>query len=446
MFTRLERYAYAPTAALVLWAMLLVAAWPAVAEAQETLQANDPQGSNYDARAASYVVVAPGDSLWSISAERLGPNASPRRIMNGVERIHARNRERIGADPDLVFVSQELSIPRAMSGPSTRATVPARKAAEAAGVGAAGANPRDRAARGSAGKEAPRKAPRQGAIPRSEISLEEAAAMLGTDTVGKEALPEPRAVTPVPAVRMAASKDAQPGSFFGGPAAARAEGRRLLGLGVMVLTLVLATLVAAYGRGAIRRKARKPALRFRETYGGTYAASHRSASQEEASQWWVSEVRSHTPPSDGPTNAGAASEDRSDRTGPSAVARAKRARILRKRPPSLRRQSPQLQARRLRLPARAQFQRRTLSGRRRVMASARRKEWEPGAALVGALGGLPLQFGAGHSENLVELRSHLEGALGELKHLERRRILSEREKTRREALGTLLASIGRAEE
>jgi hypothetical protein len=80
------------------------------------------------------------------------------------------------------------------------------------------------------------------------------------------------------------------------------------------------------------------------------------------------------------------------------------------------------------------------------MASARRKEWEPGAALVGALGGLPLQFGAGHSENLVELRSHLEGALGELKHLERRRILSEREKTRREALGTLLASIGRAEE
>jgi hypothetical protein len=80
------------------------------------------------------------------------------------------------------------------------------------------------------------------------------------------------------------------------------------------------------------------------------------------------------------------------------------------------------------------------------MAIARRKEWEPGAALVGALGGLPLRPGASQGENLAELRPQLEEALGGLKHLERRRVLSEREKTRREALGTLLASIGRAEE
>src|ERR687894_378617 len=121
------------------------------------------------------VVVRPGDSLWSISEERLGPDASPRRVMRGAERIHALNRERIGADPALVLAGQELTIPRAMSEPPNGATPPARKAAEASGP-----DPRERAAKGPAGKGAP---PRPGGGPpvsrREDGGLERRATLLG---------------------------------------------------------------------------------------------------------------------------------------------------------------------------------------------------------------------------------------------------------------------------
>ena len=119
------------------------------------------------------VVVRPGDTLWSISERRLGTGATPQRIMNGAEKIHALNRARIGADPNLILVGQELLVPPAMSEPpaGVGATVSARKAAPL---------------RGPAGKEAPRRAPRQGAIPRSGISLEELARMLGAATSPQE--------------------------------------------------------------------------------------------------------------------------------------------------------------------------------------------------------------------------------------------------------------------
>lgn len=73
------------------------------------------------------------------------------------------------------------------------------------------------------------------------------------------------------------------------------------------------------------------------------------------------------------------------------------------------------------------------------------KEWEPSTALVNALGGLPLRPGAGQGENLARLKPHLEEAFGALERLERLRGLSEREKTRRESLRVLMASIERDE-
>ena len=283
------------------------------------------------------VVVRPGDSLWSISEERLGPDASPRRVMRGAERIHALNRERIGADPALVLAGQELTIPRAMSEPPNGATPPARKAAEASGP-----DPRERAAKGPAGKGAPRKASGQGAIPRSAISLEEAAGMLGAGTAGKEALPNQRAVAPVPAARTVASNDAQPSSvgpllstvrtgfasaasaltdpLFGAPADARAEGRRLLGLVVLALTPAVAALAAACARGAARRKARRREAWFREGYGSPYAALDPSASQEGASRR-VPGARGQTASSGSPANAGAAPENRTDRVGLAGIVR-----------------------------------------------------------------------------------------------------------------------------
>ncbi len=73
------------------------------------------------------------------------------------------------------------------------------------------------------------------------------------------------------------------------------------------------------------------------------------------------------------------------------------------------------------------------------------KEWEPGAALTGALEGLSLLPETHRDGDLAGLKPHLEEALGELADLEWQRGLSGRERTREEALRMLLGSIERAE-
>jgi Tol biopolymer transport system component len=57
------------------------------------------------------VIVKPGDSLWSISEQRLGPQASPQRVYDHADQMYALNRKLIGSDPDLIFAGQRLSLP-----------------------------------------------------------------------------------------------------------------------------------------------------------------------------------------------------------------------------------------------------------------------------------------------------------------------------------------------
>jgi nucleoid-associated protein YgaU len=54
--------------------------------------------------------VLPGDTLWSIAAERLGTD-DVRRIARYWPRIHRANREVIGANPDLLRPGQVLELP-----------------------------------------------------------------------------------------------------------------------------------------------------------------------------------------------------------------------------------------------------------------------------------------------------------------------------------------------
>ena len=126
---RLERYVYLTLVTLALCALILVAS-PAVAQVKEggaaAMPQEEAQASNRGAGATPThnatpatqtpttthtVVVRPGDSLWSISEEHLGPNATPPQIESRVERLWALNRHRIGADPNLIFPGQELSLP-----------------------------------------------------------------------------------------------------------------------------------------------------------------------------------------------------------------------------------------------------------------------------------------------------------------------------------------------
>lgn len=56
-------------------------------------------------------VVSVGESLWSIAAEHLGPDAGPDRVASLWPRIHAANIAVIGDDPDLIHPGAELVIP-----------------------------------------------------------------------------------------------------------------------------------------------------------------------------------------------------------------------------------------------------------------------------------------------------------------------------------------------
>jgi hypothetical protein len=105
LFARLNIYVYRPLAVLAL-SVAVLAISPAVAQAQGIAATNDAHGTER-------IVVRPGDSLWSISEERLGPNATPRQIDRAVERIYALNRDRIGADPNRIFPGQEFLVPPA---------------------------------------------------------------------------------------------------------------------------------------------------------------------------------------------------------------------------------------------------------------------------------------------------------------------------------------------
>ena len=62
---------------------------------------------------AAEVVVLRGDSLWSIVARHLGPEASDAEVAAQWPRWHAANRSVIGDDPDLLLPGQVLRAPHA---------------------------------------------------------------------------------------------------------------------------------------------------------------------------------------------------------------------------------------------------------------------------------------------------------------------------------------------
>ncbi len=66
-----------------------------------------------DGSAPGPVVVAPGDSLWSIAARRLGPGASDAEIDAAWRALYARNATAVGPDPDLILPGQRLAPPEA---------------------------------------------------------------------------------------------------------------------------------------------------------------------------------------------------------------------------------------------------------------------------------------------------------------------------------------------
>jgi hypothetical protein len=84
----------------ILAALLL----PGRAEAQEQATPN-----------TTTKLVEPGDSLWTIAQAQLAPDAAPQQVAEEVERIYALNSDPIGDDPNFLLVGQELFVGPALS-------------------------------------------------------------------------------------------------------------------------------------------------------------------------------------------------------------------------------------------------------------------------------------------------------------------------------------------
>lgn len=64
-------------------------------------------------RAASpeHLVVRPGDTLWHLAEVQLSTPSSEGDVATLVDRLHRRNHEEIGSDPDLIRPGQRLTVP-----------------------------------------------------------------------------------------------------------------------------------------------------------------------------------------------------------------------------------------------------------------------------------------------------------------------------------------------
>jgi nucleoid-associated protein YgaU len=72
--------------------------------------------SGQPVRVPARVVVKPGDTLWSIAATELGPNATAEDVATRWPAWYAANRQLIGPDPDLILPGQVLRIPASATG------------------------------------------------------------------------------------------------------------------------------------------------------------------------------------------------------------------------------------------------------------------------------------------------------------------------------------------
>jgi hypothetical protein len=166
------------------------------------------------------LMVYPGDSLWSISQRHLGPQASPQQIANEVERIFELNRDRIGENPSMLMPGEELLLAPSVSEPEADmpANEPENAPAAAAAVEPAAQQPPVAASEGS--EPAAQPAPSE----ENEPGAESPAAKNETSEPVETASDAP---LDIPAIAQAYLPDE----------------RELIGLGIFVLTFLLALLM-----------------------------------------------------------------------------------------------------------------------------------------------------------------------------------------------------------
>jgi hypothetical protein len=247
----------------VLAALSILAVLPGMAEAQEEAEAQEDTGptasveaeqnSTTDdekgASATPRLVVEPGDSLWSISEEHIGPGATPEQIAYEVERIFELNRDQIGENPNLIFPGQEFFLVSAAPGgaaaaPEQPVAVAEQQAPEPIVVESEGVSDSPAAEDAAIENVVPEDGVSEGAVSEDAIP----AALPSRDQTDERAESAPAESAPA---ESAPAESAAPATTAGSIGDSVLEAynnlkgdRRLLGVGILALTLIVALLMA----------------------------------------------------------------------------------------------------------------------------------------------------------------------------------------------------------
>jgi hypothetical protein len=178
-------------------------------------------------------VVEPGDSLWTIAQARLSPDYAPQLVAEEVGRIYELNRDQIGDNPNLIFPDQQFFLTSAAAnGDGRAAVVPEEEVVSEAGV-YEGTVSQDVV---PAQQRADQTDQQAQSTPAESVTAESVTA----ESVTAESAPSesiPAESTP------ATTAGSIAGSLLDAYNNLKVE-RRLLGVGILALTLIVALLMA----------------------------------------------------------------------------------------------------------------------------------------------------------------------------------------------------------
>lgn len=230
-------------------------------EAEQNTTTDDEKGAPAAWRPApesstTRLVVEPGDSLWSISEEHIGPGATPKQIAYEVERTFDLNRGRIGEDPNLIFPGQEFVLlppasDTAATAPVSQEPAAAQQAPNPIVVQSEGVSDSPVAEPAVSEEAVPENGASGGAVSEDAVTAPPTSGQ--TDEQAENASAESVPAESVPTTTAA-------GGFAGSLLEVydniKVE-RRLLGIGILALTLIVAILMAM--RLPMRRNVEDPA-------------------------------------------------------------------------------------------------------------------------------------------------------------------------------------------
>jgi hypothetical protein len=230
-------------------------------EAEQNTTTDDEKGAPAAWRPApesstTRLVVEPGDSLWSISEEHIGPGATPKQIAYEVERTFDLNRGRIGGDPNLIFPGQEFVLlppasDTAATAPVSQEPAAAQQAPNPIVVQPEGVSDSPVAGPAVSEEAVPENGASGGAVsedavtaPPTKGQTDEQAENASAESVPAESVPSTTAAGGITGSLLKAYDNIE-------------VERRLLGIGILALTLIVAILMA--WRLPMRRNVEDPA-------------------------------------------------------------------------------------------------------------------------------------------------------------------------------------------